>query len=61
MENQLTDLSFDDWVRYVFDHPVDHLVPEWYWQVDRDRWNETVLFCNLKPQRSYGSSYQGYN
>lgn len=42
MENQLTDLSFDDWVRYVFDHPVDHLVPEWYWQVDCDRWNETA-------------------
>lgn len=37
---ELTNLSFDDWIRYVFDHPVDHLIPEWYWDMNRDSWDE---------------------
>jgi hypothetical protein len=37
---ELTNLSFDDWIRYVFDHPVDHLMPEWYWDMNRDSWDE---------------------
>lgn len=37
---ELTNLSFDNWIRYVFDHPVDHLMPEWYWDMNRDSWDE---------------------
>jgi hypothetical protein len=39
METILTDLSFEDWIRYVFDHPVDATMPEWYWQEDRVFWD----------------------
>lgn len=42
MENLLTDLSFDDWLRYVFDHPVSESTPEWYWEIDRDYWDSTT-------------------
>jgi hypothetical protein len=46
----LTDLTFDEWVNHVFDHPVDHLMPEWYRDIDGDYWhaqqkpNETVAY-----------------
>ena len=39
MTNHL-DLSFEEWVIYVFDHPVDHLMPEWYWDDEAVFWNE---------------------
>src|SRR5215207_1695413 len=48
VNNALTDLTFEQWVIHVFDHPVDHLMPEWYWDIDGDYWdaqqmpNETV-------------------
>jgi hypothetical protein len=35
---EITDLSFEEWVKYVFDHPVTE--PEWHWDIDRDYWNE---------------------
>ncbi len=40
MENMLTNLSFDEWIRFVFDHPVTD--PEWYWAEDHDFWDPTV-------------------
>jgi hypothetical protein len=42
MGKVLTDLSFDEWVRHMFDHPVNH--PEWYWDTDADR-------AEIEPQR----------
>ncbi len=38
----LTELSFADWVRHLFDHPV--INPEWYWDEDADA-------ADLAPQR----------
>jgi hypothetical protein len=37
MDEQLTNLSFDEWLNFVFDHPVTS--PEWYWKINRDDWN----------------------
>ena len=41
MGEKLTDLTFEDWLTHVFDHPV----PEgqenaWHWDLDRDWWEE---------------------
>ena len=33
------DISYEEWVRYVFDHPV--LDPQWWWQ-DLQQWNESA-------------------
>lgn len=35
MARILTDLSFEDWVRHMFDHPVTESA--WYWDMDADR------------------------
>jgi hypothetical protein len=41
MSKALTDLSFDEWVRHLFDHPVTD--PAWHWDVDAD-------YAELEPQ-----------
>src|SRR5215211_5604377 len=40
MGKQLTDLTVEGWFAYVFDHPVKDGQQAWYWDVDRDWWNE---------------------
>ena len=40
MGKQLENLTFEGWLSYVFDHPVDELKQAWYWDTDRDWWNE---------------------
>jgi len=40
MGNQLTNLTFEEWLLYVFDHPVDETKGEWYWDLNRDWWKE---------------------
>ena len=30
----ITELPYDNWVRYIFDHPVED--PQWYWRLDVD-------------------------
>lgn len=35
----LSDLSFEEWVIFVFDHPVDDSRLEWYWDDDADWWD----------------------
>ena len=40
MGTQITDLTFEGWVSYVFDHPVEAQKREWYWDLDRDWWDE---------------------
>jgi len=39
MGQELTDLSFEEWVKYLFDHPVTD--PEWYWEMNIDWWSES--------------------
>src|SRR4029453_2340522 len=38
MGQPITDLSFDQWLAFVFDHPVSDHLPEWYWDIDCDWW-----------------------
>jgi hypothetical protein len=39
MGNPLTHLAFEQWLAYVFDHPVGESGQEWYWDLDVDWWN----------------------
>ncbi|MEP6987554.1 MAG: hypothetical protein ABI970_18255, partial [Chloroflexota bacterium] len=39
MGQELTDLSFEDWVKYIFNHPVTD--PAWHWETDIDWWSES--------------------
>jgi hypothetical protein len=41
MGKQLQNLTFDEWLIYVFDHPVPtDGQNEWYWDLERDDWIE---------------------
>ena len=40
MGKQLENLTFEGWLSYVFDHPVEAQKREWYWDLDRDEWDE---------------------
>ena len=40
MDRQLKDLTFEGWLTHVFDHPVETHKQEWYWDLDRDWWEE---------------------
>ena len=42
MGTQNTDGSFDNWVRYLFDHPVTD--PAWHWDINAE-------FVDLEPNR----------
>lgn len=39
MGNILTHLTFEEWLCYVFDHPVNESGREWYWEEDADWWD----------------------
>ena len=38
MGRELKNLTFEQWVKYVFDHPVKKKA--WHWDINRDWWNE---------------------
>ncbi|HEV8390718.1 MAG TPA: hypothetical protein VGQ35_12795 [Dongiaceae bacterium] len=53
-----TDLSYEDWIDYVFDHAVPFYEQAWYWEPDADWWSPrpdqaieylTRLFENPEP------------
>lgn len=48
MGRPLTQLKFEQWLTYVFDHPVKESGQEWYWDLDVDWWDgpaaDTVQF-----------------
>jgi hypothetical protein len=33
-----SDFSFDEWIIFVFNHPVDDSRLEWYWDIEADWW-----------------------
>jgi hypothetical protein len=35
----VNDLTFEEWVTFVFDHPIDDSRLEWYWALDADWWD----------------------
>ena len=56
MGKHLTNLTFERWLELVFDHPVDELKNAWYWDLDRDQWDEdapeTVSFLTQAFENS---------
>lgn len=40
MGKQLQNLTFEHWLRFTFDRPVAELSNAWYWNIDRDWWDE---------------------
>ena len=56
MGKHLTNLTFEQWLALVFDHPVDELKNAWYWDLDRDQWDEdapeTVAFLTQAFENS---------
>src|SRR6266498_2338263 len=40
MGRELTDLTFEEWISYAFDHPVaDPGQDDWHFDLDSDYWN----------------------
>ena len=43
MGQKLTNFTFENWMTYVFDHPVPVQNEDaWYWDIDRDWWDENA-------------------
>ena len=42
MGRQLTNLTFEQWLRFTFDHTAGDLNQAWYWDIDRDWWDENA-------------------
>jgi hypothetical protein len=40
MGTKLENLTFEEWLDHVFDHAVSDLNNAWYWDIDRDWWEE---------------------
>lgn len=40
MGKQLTNITFEQWLTHVFNHPVEEMTNAWYWDTDRDWWEE---------------------
>jgi hypothetical protein len=40
MRHFVENLTFEEWLIAVFDHPVEENKREWYWDFDRDEWEE---------------------
>ena len=56
MGSTLDNLTFEEWLIYVFDHPVEAVKNAWYWDMDRDHWvgtaSQTVEFLTEAFERS---------
>lgn len=56
MGRQLTQLTFEQWLTHVFDHPAATSGQEWYWDLDADLWNgpheDTVQFLTQAFENS---------
>lgn len=64
MGTTLTDLTFEQWVEYVFDHPVRETGQEWYWDSEADWWDgpaaNTIQFMTRLFENA-GSILEPYN
>jgi hypothetical protein len=43
MGRQLQELTFSQWLRFVFDHPTAEFGLEWYWDLEADWWAGSSL------------------
>ncbi len=41
MDEQLENLDYEGWVKYVFDHEVNKIEQAWYFAIDADWWDES--------------------
>jgi hypothetical protein len=39
MARNITQLTFEQWLTYIFDHPVSESGQEWYWDPEADWWD----------------------
>jgi hypothetical protein len=57
MSKRLTRLTFEQWLTFVFDHPVDTTKPEWYWDPEADWWDgpkvDTIQFLTQAFENSF--------
>ena len=56
MPNPLTDLTFEEWLAFAFDHPVEEHRNAWYWDPDASYWAgppaQTIEFLTEAFERS---------
>jgi hypothetical protein len=64
---RLTNLSYEDWIEYVFSHPVRIYQPRWYDEPDSERWDAaattkahylTRLFEDSEPALAFFADSQ---
>ena len=64
MGRPLTDLTFEEWLRYVFDHPVAESGQKWYWDDEADWWDgsasDTIQFMTRAFENA-ASLFQSYS
>jgi hypothetical protein len=64
MGKPFSDLTFGEWIIFVFDHPVDESRLEWYWVPAADRWEGpaalTVEYLTLAFEKA-GTVFQPYS
>jgi hypothetical protein len=64
MGKKLEHLTFEEWLDRVFDHPVSDLNSAWYWDIDRDWWDEdsadTLDFMTRSFERA-ADAFQPYS
>ena len=64
MGEQLKNLTFEQWLTYVFDHPAGDLNEAWYWESDRDWWHEDpndALRFMTRAFENAGEVFQPYS
>ena len=64
MGRQLTNLSFEEWLIYVFDRPVDESRLEWYWDPEADWWrgsNAQIIEFVTRAFEDAGTLFEPYS
>lgn len=64
MSRQLTNLTFEEWLIYVFDRPVDDSRLEWYWDSEADWWrgsNAQIIQFVTQAFENAGTLFEPYN
>lgn len=46
MKKLLQNLSFEEWIRYIFDHPVKKRAG--YWNIKADYWDSTATVTQVE-------------
>ena len=52
----LTDLTFEEWIKFNFDHPVTD--PQWHWDIEGDEWQGSAAVTVAYLTRTFESAGQ---